>query len=117
MPKASEVAAELRKFADSLDTNPDAEILAASVYFYHWNKKNKDQFMALAKLLPRPLKKELRGSEDNKDLTLLYESDAMKVYSEIPQAATCTLIEPARPAVYRCDPILSDEDHEALEIA
>jgi len=117
MPKASEVAAELRKFADSLDTNPDAEVLAASIYFYHWNKKNKERFMALAKLLPRPLKKALKGEAGSRDLVLTYESDALHVHSEIPQAATCTLVEPAKPAVYRCDPILSDEENEALEVA
>lgn len=61
MPKAADIAIELRKLADRLDSNPEAELVAPTIYFTHaylaasFNAKN--LFLALAKLLPRPLKK------------------------------------------------------------
>lgn len=117
MPKASAVAAELRKFADSLDSNPDVEIEAPSVSFYHWLKEEKDRFLTVAKLIPRPAKKSLVGSGEEPRIRVQYATDAISIYANIPQSATCTLVEPAKPAVYRCDPILSEQEGETLEVA
>jgi hypothetical protein len=48
-------------------------------------------------------------------LKLEYSSKFMDVYTSIPQSFTCTLIEPAKKAVYRCDPILSESEDAELE--
>lgn len=116
MPKASEVAAELRKFADSLDRNPDAEIAVPAIYSHHWYKDSKQAFMNLARLMPRPLVKSLSYG-DKPDRVLTYESPALRIVASIPQSLTCELIAPATPAVYRCDPILSESEDAELESA
>lgn len=114
MTTAGQVAMELRKLADSLDKNSNAEIKAPIVSFYYWGKSEKDQFLATARLMPRPFKKDVSGSNDNPELKITYTSDAIRIYTSIPQSATCELIEPARPAKYRCDPILSDDEDSAM---
>jgi len=111
MPKAHEVAVELRKFADLLDKNPDVNMSRPDVSFYHWGKSDKGFFFDTCKLLPRPLKK--RTSYDR--LYVEYATDIITVYASIPQSETCQLVEPAKPAVYRCDSILSPEEDAAME--
>ena len=54
---AGQVAIELRKLADSLDREPEAAIEKPGVYLYHWGQK--ETFLALAKILPRPLTREV----------------------------------------------------------
>lgn len=110
MPTSSEVAAELRKFADSLDKNPEVQIQRANISFYHFQAADKDNFLAIAKLLPRPAKKSIL----NDDVQVEYESTAVRIYARIPQQNTYTLVEAARPAVYKCDPILSDLEEGEL---
>ena len=116
MPNAKELAIQLRKFADSLDTNPDAVIVSPRLSFYHFaHQENiKEMFFNLAKLLPRPLAKS--NSYDQSEITLSYETPALQIYASVPKSATCELVEPAKPAVYRCEPILSVEDESTLEV-
>ena len=115
MPKASELATELRKFADSLDTNPDAEIVKAYLGFSCYAK---EAFLATVRLLPRPLKKKVNEYANSRpDLQMSYESPALYAYTTVPQSLTCTLVEPARKAVYKCDPILSETEDAELEVA
>ncbi|HXF12266.1 MAG TPA: hypothetical protein VN517_03875 [Terriglobales bacterium] len=106
---AGKVAAEFRKLADSLDANPEAEIEKPSIYFYCDAKNN---FVSTVKLLPRPLAKTVSDKDDPKwaRVRVEYRTDVIDVEASIPQSLTCELIEPAKPAVYRCDPILSLEE-------
>lgn len=115
MPKAHEVATELRKLADSLDKNPEASIQAPMVAFYHHLKSEKDAFLSVCRILPRPLVKSLAqyGSGDP-DIQIKYVTDAISIKASIPQSLTCTMVEPAKPAVYHCDPILSAEEDATL---
>lgn len=114
MPKASEVAAELRKFADRLDASPDAVIVKPDLYFSHSYVTNaKELFMSVAKLLPRPLKKGEGYSKD--DFTLDYMSVGLDIRAKIAKSETCRLVTPAQNAVYECDPILSDEELATAE--
>ena len=62
MPKANEVARELRMLADALDVNPMLEIVHPSIYFNHGAKKG--TFVDLAKILPRPLRKRVGRDDD-----------------------------------------------------
>lgn len=108
MPLAKEVAAELRRLADSLDREPELETHKPSLWFHFYTK---EPFTAIVRNLPRPLSKTvfLPGS-NSPDVHVEYASDALRVIASIPQSLTCKLVKPAQPAVYDCEPILSDEE-------
>lgn len=114
MPKAHEVATELRKLADALDKNPKATINKPTVYFTHssYGDGVKEQFLNLAKLLPRPIKK--GNGYGGEDLTLTHGTEALNIYASVPKTVTCELVEPARPAKYRCISVLSEDEEETL---
>jgi hypothetical protein len=103
---AGKAAIELRKLADALALNPEAIIEQPYVSFYSFDKAS---FVAVAKLLPRPLKKSVDDLDDEKyrRIRVRYGNDAIDVQASVAQSLICELIEPAKPAVYRCDPILS----------
>ena len=107
--KASELATKLRKLADGLDKAPDAEI--DPYVSISPRKGDKETFLELAKVLPRPLTKKIRHEGTSyEDFTL--EGDGFVL--GIPRSTMCILVEPARPARYECPTILSDEEEAAL---
>jgi|ERR1035437_253782 hypothetical protein len=113
MPTAGAVASELRRIADALDKEPGAEIEKVSLYFSHLS--HKDKFLTLARLLPRPLLKSYTSNNDNEgDLELRYDSAALSLNAYINRSAVCTVVEPAKPAVYKCEPLLSDAEEAAV---
>ena len=116
MTTSGAVAIELRKLADSLDRQPSAVLEQAAVTFYCHKK---DTFLAVAALLPRPLKKKVTdsGVPSWARVRLSYANDAIEVEASVPQSLTCELVEPAKPAVYRCESILSQIEDEALEVS
>lgn len=109
--KASELATKLRKLADGLDRAPEAEI---TPYFSITPRHdNKETFLELAKVLPRPLTKKIHHEGTAyEDFTL--EGDGFCLC--IPRSKMCILVEPARPARYECPSILSDEEESALGV-
>jgi hypothetical protein len=112
--KAGDLATELRKFADRLDAQPETLIETPSMHFSHHSK---DPFLALARLMPRPMKKQIRTwAHSAPDLSLTYDSPTLHIGSSIPQSLTCTLVKPAQEAVYECDPILSEAEDAELEV-
>jgi len=113
---AAMVAAELRRVADALDHDPMAVIPTAMLTFYGNDygaeDKGKAAFLNIARLLPRPISKE-RFTEC--DFAVGAGSDGALWYrATISRSAICTIVEPARPAVYHCEPILSDAEEEAI---
>ena len=104
-------AIELRKLADALDKEPNAEIKRPCVFFSHWDEK--DDFLRLISLLPRPLRKSVSDG-DFPRLKIEYESAGIDIDATILQNSMCELVEPAKPAVYRCAPLLSLEEESAL---
>lgn len=106
MPKSSEIAAALRFLADHLDRYPDLEQKRPWVNFYCGTK---EEFLAGAQILPRPIKKSENGdhSESWSRIILTHEIPAIDLQVSVLKSLTCELVEPAKPAVYRCDPILS----------
>ena len=114
-PKASEVAAELRRIADALDKEPETEVKRPLFFFYC---DTKDQFLATARLLPRPLAKKLDGDDGDTYQKLCLESDIVKgpiwVRTTINRSLMCRLVKEAQPAVYDCEPILSQAEEESL---
>lgn len=108
MPKASEVAHELRKLADALEVEPETDLAQPMVTFYC---DTKDQFLASARLLPRPLKKEFE--EVRMELANDRHECPIWLRSVIERTKVCILVKPAQPAVYDCEPLLSpDEENE-----
>ena len=103
MPKASEVAAELRKLADSLEQEPDAEISQPWVTFW----PSRESFLALARVLPRPFAKKY----ERDTIQLIYGASAgtpIYVRVEAQRTAVCRVVKPAQEAVYECEPLLSE---------
>lgn len=111
MPLAKEVAAELRKLADRLDGCGEQEIPQA---FICMPANDKECFLALARAVPRPAKKSVSGTT-HPQIEVGFDNDIVKIWTVVSQSLSCELIEPAKPAVYRCDPILSAEEDAELE--
>lgn len=114
MITAHDVATELRKLADSFDQKPEAIVCRATVSFYC---DTKEEFLSAASLLPRPYSKgeDDYGSTAYRRIHLNHETSAMLVDVNVYKHLTCELVEPAKPAVYRCDPILSAIEEVNLE--
>ncbi|HWF62905.1 MAG TPA: hypothetical protein VN666_21715 [Nitrospira sp.] len=112
MPKASEVAAELRKVADLLDREPEAEIKKPLISA---GSDEKDEFLAIARLMPRPFKKTYRDWCGTPSIELDYESEAVRIWALAPRSVACRVIKPAVPAVYDCEPLLTLEEESSLE--
>ena len=107
--KASELATKLRTLADGLDKAPDAEI--HSYVSISPTGDDKNTFLELVKVLPRPLTKKIRHEGTTyEDYTL--EGDGFLL--SIPRSALCVIVEPARPARYECPSILSEAEEAAL---
>lgn len=116
MPTAHEVALELRKLADSLDASPEVEVVQPYVSFYcKHSRKPKNFFLAIAGLLPRPLKKSVDTYGTDPNLNLEYRTPAITIAVSTPKSLLCTLVEPAKAAVYDCHPILSMDEDKALD--
>ena len=115
MPKANEVATELRKLADALDKSPEAEIAQLFATFYCYSK---EQFLNTASVFPRPFDK----PKDEYDFILqnpngTSPNSPIWLRATVDRSRVCELIEPAKPAVYRCDPILSEAEESMLEVS
>ena len=109
---AGQVATELRKIADALDKQPETPVVRGLLYFCcsYKGDAGKKAFISLAKLLPHPLAKQ----PDNDNYWLKGVNDALTTDLYISRSQICTLIEPAKPAVYDCPSILSQEEEDAL---
>jgi hypothetical protein len=116
MPLAHEVAIELRKLADSIDREPNAVIIKPFISFYC---DRKDEFIAVANILPRPLTKRESDSDNDRwcRIRIGYDTASITVDASLRKSLTCELVEPAKPAVYRCAPILSLEEDDALGVS
>ena len=116
---AGQVANELRKLADALDREPEQELPQARVEFYckYMGEKGKPIFLALARLLPRPLAK---GPQkyDESAIEVSFRSEALQASACIERNKVCKIIEPARtiPAVYECESLLSEAEEAELQI-
>ena len=115
MPTAHEVATELRKLADSIDREPETETPVFSIYAScrYMGEKGKKLFLVLAPLLPHPLQKVFKDDE----VRLLFKTEALHFQTYVERSLVCTLVEPAKEAVYRCEPLLSEQEEASLEEA
>jgi hypothetical protein len=114
MPLAKDISIELRKVADALDLNPDVEVTRPNLSFPYFGGQ-KEKFMENARILPRPVSKEIPKTLDGYDrVRVIYTSDALTVDTSIYRKDICVLIEPAKPAVFECALTLLDHEEEAL---
>ena len=113
MPKAINVAIELHKLADAIEKLGDQEMSSPFVYFSHASSENSESFVALGKVLPRPLKKDY-GIGNYPDFQLKFRNDNISITSSIPRSSVCEMIEPARPAQFNCPSIFSDEEEKEM---
>ena len=111
MPTANAIASRLREIADMLDKTPDADLTVPRLSFFH-SDKEKQQFINLTKVFPRPFEK--GDGYNHTEITLRYRPDELTVYAAIDRSTVCVLREPAKPAVYDCVPLLSLEEEAAL---
>ena len=120
MPKASEVAAELNKLADALMREPDQELPKADISFYckYLGDKGKPMFLSLARILPHPLTKAVQKYCDD-GMEIAYASAAASIVATIERSQVCKLVKAAQtiPAEYDCDPLLSAEEENSLEVS
>ena len=107
MPFARDVANELRKLADALDKEPKTEVAQPLFSFIN---NTKEKFMASARLLPRPLAKVIQ-----QDFVALenpnHREEPIWYRSEVNRNLVCELVSPA---VYKCEPLLSEAEEAAL---
>jgi len=110
--KASEIAKDLRILADALEVAPDLELPQPYFAIHFWNNTEKDAFLALVKLLPRPFSKEY----DDTDFLfkIRHDTTGLDINVYIQRSVVCELIAPAKPAEYRCEPLLSEEEESTL---
>ena len=110
--KASEVATELRKIADALDTNPQARMPTFHVYA---SFDDKQLFADAARTLPHPLKKwaDLSDSIISR-FHVGYKNKALQLDVSIYRDKICKVIEPSVPAVYECEPLFSEDEEVEL---
>jgi hypothetical protein len=106
---AAETATELRRIADALDKHPELSI--EPYLSIHAESDDKETFLSLAKIMPRPMEKGIDFPDSTyEDFKLEHKFWRIK----IPRSAMCVLVEPARPARYECPSILSAEEEAAL---
>lgn len=114
MPKASEIAAELRRIADAFAKEPDTEITRGMLWF-HCDEK--EHFLAVARLMPRPFSKRVWTPGTIPNINLTHKSDVVAVEAVIDQHKLCRIIKAAQPAEYECEPVLSQDEDAELEAA
>ena len=113
--KTSELAKGLRILADALDKEPEIEVnvyTSIQAAYTGDDTSEKDNFLALAKIWPRPAMKSI-GNEGTsyEDYRLVFDKWASL---KIVRPLFCHLVEPAKPAVYDCPLILSAEEEAQL---
>lgn len=116
MPLAKEIAIELRKVADALDLNPEVEVIIPTLDFWYSLGSTKEQFLATARILPRPVKKNYPTDTGNYSrVSVDYETPALKVSTSIYRETICRIVKPAKPAEYYCELTLLDHEDAELE--
>ena len=117
MPKASEIAAELRRIADALDKEPDTQLKQLWLHFYC---DTKGQFFDAVRLLPHPLSKRYDDDGDQWDrIHVEYGRDSKDnspvwAQASVRRSQVCRLVQAAQPAVYDCEPLLTQAEEASL---
>ncbi len=112
MPKAKDVAIALRELADRFDSDPEADVQKPDVW---WFCNDKESFKRIVKFIPRPLAKRIDDPNSMYPYLIVdHKGDGLHVEARITQSKICHIVEPARPAQFECEPILSAEEENDL---
>jgi hypothetical protein len=118
MPKANEVAIELRKMADALDQHADTEVTRPTLSFFYSFGDSKELFLANARILPHPVEKKYpKDAYRYSRVSVDHNTEALSVSVSIYRETVCRLVKPALPAEYECDLTLSESEDAALVTA
>lgn len=116
MPLAKDIAIELRRIADHLDLNPEVETIKPTLDFFHFTSNTKDQFLAVARIMPHPLEKKYpKDNASYSRVSITHSAPAVDVTASIYRESICRIIKPAQPAEYDCELTLLDSEDAALE--
>jgi hypothetical protein len=102
MPKASEVAANLRRLAAALESEPETIVTRPLCFFY---PDDKQELSTITRLLPRPLAKfaEGEGEYDNIGVEVGSGSEeAVWVRASINRSKTCERVQTGTKIVPSC---------------
>jgi hypothetical protein len=114
MPKASEVAQELRKVADALDLHPDVETVRPDLSFFY-SFEDKQKFLDTARLFPHPVTKHYpTDTGQYSRVRVKHETNALSVETSIYRESVCIIVKPAQAAEYDCELTLSEAEDAAL---
>lgn len=110
--KAIDAVENLRELADLLEKHPEADVSSVYLHLYFYDKES---FFSIARDFMRPCVKKYEDG-DHGYLTLTHgKSDhGGETNLKILRSTACTLVEPAKPAVYDCDLILSADEEAQL---
>jgi len=114
MPLAKDIAIELRKMADALDKEPETEVQQCWISYVC---SDRQIFLNTARLMPRPFTKKYYDEGDKYPKIKIGSKDfSGPIHWNVsaPRDVACRVIEPAKPAVYDCTPLLSEEEDAAL---
>jgi hypothetical protein len=109
MSTTREVADELTRLAEALRKSPDLQIHAYLKISPAGN--DKETFLRLASIAPRPLKKKATFAGESYEEFVLQNSFWNIT---IPRKSICVMIAPAIPAKYDCPAILSEIEMDAI---
>lgn len=114
MSERTEFITGLRELADYLENNPEAPIpsnayIGVSVTDYG-NPAGTRYRLEIVARCPGPWQKEL----DDSFLTLIKDFHGVKYRVMCARDHVCTMVEPAKPAVWDCEPLLSAKEFEEL---
>lgn len=115
MAKAKQIAEALRTIAENLEREPEAE---CGYFFVSTRSDDKDTFLTLARLFTKPFTKTFSDYDIEIEHNFMASDRAydyaVRCYAKVSRSKVCELVEPAKPAVYRCDPLLSEAEEAAL---
>jgi hypothetical protein len=104
-----EYATELKKLADEMLACPDFQLGWSDDTCTLGIGASKDELLAFAKNL-RPLRKEYSDTQ----IKLFFGSGRITAEISADRTVACRIVEPAKPPVYECDPLLAPEEEAAL---
>lgn len=100
-----EYALELKRLADEMLACPDFQLGWTHDEVTLGIGASKDELLAFAKNL-HPLRKEF----SEKEIELRFGSGRISAKISANRSTACRIVKPAEPAVYECDPLLSQEE-------
>jgi len=113
MTTAREIAQELRKLADHYAGLGETELPKPTLQFSCWS--DKEGFLAAVRALPHPLVKDYGEEGDEySSVRVTFKGEAMDAVAYAMRKTVCKMVEPARPARFECEPLLSEQEEEEL---